>query len=314
LDQGAPLVTIGLPTYNGAAYLARSLDSLLAQDYPNFELVISDNASTDGTELIARACLKRFERLRYIRQETNVGAAANFNCTLAAASGPYFMWASDHDLWDPGFISRCVAVLEANPEAVLAYPQTMLIDEAGAPIEEMDDQIDLGQASALARYKHLIWRLVICNMIYGVARRDALAATGGFPDVLGPDHVVLARMALQGPILRVEGHLFLRRRNRPPETPDEHRSRALFDLEPTKAGERASMPAPRLFRDLRAHHLRAVQESPLSFREKLDARMATLACFHLRFHVASNLVRVLRVGARVTLQTPRLERWWGRAG
>lgn len=312
MDQRAPLVTVGLPTYNGAVYLARSLDSLLAQDYQNFELVISDNASTDATGSIARAYAERYERIRYVRQPSNLGAAANFTFVLAAASGPYFMWASDHDLWDPGFISRCVAALEANPAAVLAYPQTMLIDESDAPIEEMDDQIDVEQASALARYKHLIWRLILCNMIYGVGRRDAMAATGGFPDVFGPDHVVLARMALQGPILRVGGHLFLRRRNRPPETPDEHRNRALVDLEPSKAGARSAMPAPRLYRDLRAHHLRAVKESSLSAREKLDARMATLACFHLRFHVASNLVRVLRVTARVTRQTPRLERWWGR--
>jgi len=70
----------------------------------------------------------------------------------------------------------------------------------------MDDQIDLGQPSALARYKRLIWRLVICNMIYGVARRDALVATGGFPDVFSPDHVVLARLVLQGRVLRVGGH------------------------------------------------------------------------------------------------------------
>jgi hypothetical protein len=128
-----------------------------------------------------------------------VGAFANFNRALGMAGGAYFMWASDHDLWDTAFVSRCVAALEADPAAVLAYPKSMLIDEDGAAIEEMDDQIDLGQPTALARYKHLIWRLTICNMIYGVARREALAATGGFPDVLGPDHVVLARLVLQGP-------------------------------------------------------------------------------------------------------------------
>ncbi|HEX7498560.1 MAG TPA: glycosyltransferase family 2 protein [Candidatus Limnocylindrales bacterium] len=312
MDQRTPLVTIGIPTYNGARYLAASIDSLLSQDYPNFELVISDNCSTDDTEAIARAYVQRSDRIRYVRQEANMGAFANFNRVLGLAGGAYFMWASDHDLWDTAFVSRCVAALEADPAAVLAYPKSMLIDEDGAAIEEMDDQIDLGQLTPLARYKHLIWRLTICNMIYGVARREALAATGGFPDVLGPDHVVLARLALQGPILRVGGHLYLRRQNRPPETPDEHRRRALIDLEPSQARARAAMPALILYRDLRAHHLRAVSESSMTSRQKLDARMATLACFHMRFGVASNLVRLLRLGARATRQTARLERSWGR--
>jgi hypothetical protein len=312
LDQSARLVTIGMPAYNGGRYLAKSLDSLLNQDYPNWELVISDDCSTDETESIAGEYALKDKRIRYVRQETNLGEMANFNFTLRQAQGPYFMWAADHDLWDPTFISRCVAGLEADPSAVLAYPQCFLIDENGAAIEEMDDQIDVGQASALARYKHLIWRLVICNMVYGVARREAMVATGGYLDVLAPDRLVLARLAIQGPIVRVGGHLFLRRRNRPPETADEQRTRQLGDLNPSKAGERAVMPAPRLYRVLRDRHIRAINESSLSFAQKLDARMATLACFHMRHHVASNLVRALRVAARMTRQTACLERWWGR--
>ena len=313
MNQRPPLVSIGMPTFNGELYIARALDSLLAQDYPNLELIISDNGSTDGTEAIARDYAGRFDRVRYVRQQINLGAYANFNFVLGEATGEYFMWAADHDLHDPTFVSKCVAALEADPAAVLAYPQSYLIDENGSVIEEMDDQIDLGQPSALYRYKHLIWRLIICNMIYGVSRREAMAATGGFPDIISPDHGCLARMVLQGTVLRVGGHLFLRRRNRPPETPDEHRRRALVDLEPSKAGARASMPPARLFRDLRAHHLEGISRSSLTFREKLDARMATLACFHLRFHVASNLVRVCKLIGIVTGQTKRFDRWWGRA-
>ena len=312
MDRRVPLVTIGLPTYDGGKYLAKSLDSLLAQDYPNFEILISDNASTDATEVIARGYAERFPNIRYIRQETNLGAVANFNYVLGAAAGPYFMWASDHDLWGRAFISRCVAALEADAEAVLAYPQSMLIDEDGNELHEMDDQIDLRDASALVRYKRLIWRLTICNMIYGVGRREAMVATGGYADVLAPDRLVLARLALQGPILTVGGHLYLRRQNRPPETADESRRRQLADLSPSAASERAAMPAPRLFGLLRGLHLRAVRESSLSFTEKINAELATLACFHMRFHVASNLFRILRVGARVTRQGVRLDRCLGR--
>lgn len=312
MDQGSALVTIGMPAYNGGRFLAKSLDSLLNQDYPNWELVISDDCSTDETESIGREYARRSTRIRYVRNKSNLGEMANFNFTLGQARGPYFMWAADHDMWDPTFISSCVAALETRPDAVLAYPQSLLIDEDGSTIEEMDDQIDLEQASARDRYKHLIWRLSICNMIYGVARRDAMAATGGYMDVLAPDRLVLARLALQGKIVRTGGFLYLRRRNRPPETFDQARLRQLGDLNPATVDQRGATPAPRLFRALRDLHLVAVRQSSMSLWQKIDAQVATLACFHLRFHVASNLVRAQKGLAIITGQTPRLERWWGR--
>jgi glycosyltransferase involved in cell wall biosynthesis len=311
LDQNAPLVTIGMPTYNGAPYLAASIDALLAQDYPSFQLVSSDNCSTDGPEAIARACVQRSGLVRYVRQATNLGASANFNYALSLAQGKYFMWAADHDLWEPALISRCVAALEAFPETVLAYPQSLLIDENGAVLEEMDDQIDLGQPTALARYKHLIWRLDICYMIYGVARREALVSTGGFPDGLSPDHVVLARLVLQGPVLRVGGHLYLRRQNRAPESDVERRTRTLAALHPPMARDHASIPESRLNRDLRDLHIRAVRESSLSFIQKLDGSVATLACFRDRFGVGSGLVKMLSEVARVTRLRGRLYRQFG---
>src|SRR3954469_5368600 len=107
--------------YNGERFLAESLASLLAQDYPVFEIFISDNASTDGTEHIALAAASRDGRIRYERLEANQGAMVNFNRVLRLATGTYFMWASDHDLWEPDFISACVAALERDPDAVLAY-------------------------------------------------------------------------------------------------------------------------------------------------------------------------------------------------
>ena len=311
MGSNAPLVSIGLATYNGARFLAKSLDSLLEQDYPNWELLISDNCSTDDTEAIALAYAGRSRRIRYVRQAANLGVIANFNFVLGQATGVYFMWAADHDLWDRTFISSCVRALEADPAAVLAYPQSLLIDADGTTIEEMDDQIELGQPRALDRYKHLIWRLSICNMIYGVARRDALVATAGFADVLAADRLVLARLALQGTVLRTGGHLYLRRRNRPPETPNEARRRQLADPDPSTATERAAMPAARLFGYLRDLHLAALRKAPLTRAQKLDGTMSTLACFHMRFHVVSRRVLAIKLLARLTGQTARLERQWG---
>jgi glycosyltransferase involved in cell wall biosynthesis len=306
-----PLVTIGMPTRNGARFIARSIESLLAQDYPNWQLVISDNASTDETESIARSYAAGDDRIRYDRSPTNIGVAANFNRVLGLAEGRYFMWAADHDLWAPSLISTCVTALEARPEAVLAYPGSLLIDEQDAVIEEMDDQIELDQASALARYKRLIWRLNVCNMIYGVARRDALLATSGFAEVHSADHAVLAALVLQGPVLRVGGHLYLRRQNRPAESASENRLRALTDLAPARGADLATLPTGRLYRGLRDLHVRALRKSSLSTAEKLDGILATLDCFQQRFEVPSPTVSVLRTSARALRLRGRFDRHLG---
>ena len=310
-EESRPLVTIGMPTYNGSRFIAQSIESLLAQDYPNWLLIISDNASTDDTGSIARSYAARSDRIRYDRSPTNVGISANFNRALKLAEGRYFMWAADHDLWGPSLVSRCVAALEANPAAVLAYPGSLLIDENDAPIEEMADQIDLDQASALARYKRLIWRLAIGNLVYGVARRDALLATPGFTDVHGMDHALAAALVLQGPVLRVEGHLYLRRRNRPVESAAEHRLRALSDIDAATAATRASVSTGRLYRPLRDLHVRILRRSRLSAPEKLDAIVATYDCFAQRFEVPSPAVSMLRLAARVVRLRGRLDRHLG---
>jgi glycosyltransferase involved in cell wall biosynthesis len=311
MDQGRPVVSIGLATYNGGRFLAQSVDSLLDQDYPNWELLISDNCSTDDTETIARGYAARSDRIRYVRQGVNLGATPNFNYVLEQARGTYFMWAADHDLWEPDFVSRCVEALEADPSAVLACSACLLIDQAGKPIEEVDDHIDFDRPSALYRYKHMLWPHV-ASKIYGLFRREALVATGGFPDVLSPDRLVLLELALRGPFKKLDGLLFKSRLNREPHTVESYRRHTIEDLDPAKASVRSATPAPRLYSELRDLCLKAVEGSSLPFGEKLDARLATLYAFHMKYHVASNRVRLLRMVAKATRQMARLDRWSGR--
>ena len=288
-----PLVSIGVPTYNGERFIAESLGSLLAQDYPNIQILISDNASTDRTEQACRDAVLGDDRVRYERSSVNRGAAANFTYVMQQAVGPYFMWASDHDLWTPDFITACVSALVANPEAVLAYPETVLIDASGSRIEVMDDQIEADQASALARYKALIWRLEICNMIYGVGRLDAFKQIGVTTTAIGSDHLFLAELALRGPILRVGGERFLRRQNRPPETTSEAIDRTLTSLDPSSADSRRSLRPVSLYRELRDLHLRAIRDSSLRPWEQVDAYIWTVVCFAIRFGVAGRATQAL---------------------
>ncbi len=131
--SAAPKVSIGMPVYNGAAYISKALDSLLAQTFSDFELIISDNASIDGTDKICRRYAARDARVRYIRQDVNRGASANFSFVLDEARGEYFMWAASDDIWLPDFISECLTVISADATIGFAAPTHRVISRL-API------------------------------------------------------------------------------------------------------------------------------------------------------------------------------------
>ncbi|MEO1543162.1 MAG: glycosyltransferase family 2 protein, partial [Pseudomonadota bacterium] len=130
-----PKVTIGVPVYNGEAYLAEALDSILGQTFGDFEVIISDNASCDRTEDICRDYASRDPRITYIRQEKNAGAAPNFNLLVSLAKGKYFKWAASDDLIAPEFLASCLEALESNSNASIAMTQTRIVDEAGRELD-----------------------------------------------------------------------------------------------------------------------------------------------------------------------------------
>lgn len=293
-----PLVTVGVPTFNSGIFVRKSLESLVGQDYPNLQIIISDDGSTDDTAAICGEFAARNSNVRLCRGP-HLGERHNFNSLLGLARGEYFMWAADHDLWDARYVSCCVAALAADPEAVLAYSRTMLIDRDGRNLGLMNDGLGITQHRPLDRYRRLIWNLEWCNAIYGVMRREAIAETGGYGPTPGPDHLVLAKMAIQGTFIQVDEQLFYRRQNRPPETFDEMRIRQSGDLEPGRAGEMLKMPHGQYYRSLRDGHMRAVRRAPWSARDRLLGISATLACFADRFEVMSRPLRIARRSARM---------------
>jgi glycosyltransferase involved in cell wall biosynthesis len=123
-----PIVSIGMPVYNAEKFIKEAVDSLLAQTFKDFELIISDNASTDGTEVICREYAEKDPRIRYVRQLENHGAIANFNFVLGEAQGKYFMWAAHDDHWMPEFISASLHVLENDGQAVCVVPKVKFTD------------------------------------------------------------------------------------------------------------------------------------------------------------------------------------------
>ena len=113
-----PKVSIGLPVYNGELFLKTAIDSLLNQSYSNFELIISDNNSTDSTQRICQEYAKNDDRIRYIKQEKNIGPYPNFYFVLSQSKGKYFMWAAADDFWEPDFILKNLKVLSSNSNIV----------------------------------------------------------------------------------------------------------------------------------------------------------------------------------------------------
>jgi glycosyltransferase involved in cell wall biosynthesis len=211
-ERAAPDVTVGIPVYNGERYVAAALDSILAQSYGDFEVVISDNASTDRTAEICRAYAARDSRIRYVRQSQNIGGPRNWNAVVAlAAPTRYFKWAAANDTIQPHFLARCRAVLEADPGVVLAYSNTMLIDEAGRPVDSYRDPLRVDAPRAGDRFLQVLRTLALNNAQAGLIRRDALMATHLEGVFAGGDVALMAELALHGRYHRIAEPLFHRR-------------------------------------------------------------------------------------------------------
>ncbi len=213
MNKSKPLVSIGMPVYNGERYLAGAIDSLLAQDFDDFELIISDNASTDSTGQICEQYAARDRRIRYYRNDTNLGAAKNFHRVFELSSGKYFMWAAHDDLWEPTYINECVTALEQNPEAILCCTRLRFIDEEGEPVilgYDGDHNFDSVGLSARERVRILLSRTGWYT-IYGLMRADILRKTNLTKNVWGVDVVLLLELCLIGAFVKIQKNLFLYR-------------------------------------------------------------------------------------------------------
>ena len=215
-----PLVSIGLPVYNEERYVAETLDSLLAQDYENFEIVISDNASTDRTQEICLAYAARDPRVSYHRRATNGGAPENFNDSFRHSAGEYFTWASGHDRRAPSAIRECVQVLEVRRDVILCYPRSFLEDYTGQIVELDDDRLETTGLGTGRRLDATIRKFGRYNAFHGVIRSSALRRTRLCQPCFGPDNVLLAELSVLGLVHQIEPRLFIRTENRPPESSD----------------------------------------------------------------------------------------------
>jgi glycosyltransferase involved in cell wall biosynthesis len=212
MDREPGLVSIGVPVFNGENYLRDALNSIFRQTYERIEIIISDNGSSDATEKICRHYVSLDPRIQYFRNETNRGTSWNFNTLFSRARGEYFKWWAHDDLCDPGYISRCVDVLEREPSVVLCFAKTTIIDERGIPVREYDDQMDLRNVMPDRRFRQILFREAKgCNAIFGVMRADVLAKTKLIDRYAASDQILLAELALRGKVHQIAECLFFRR-------------------------------------------------------------------------------------------------------
>jgi len=202
-------VSIGLPVYNGERFLKAAIDAILAQTVVDFELIISDNASTDMTEKICRSY--KDPRIRYYRSETNKGAAWNYNRVFQLATGKYFKWAAHDDVIAPDFLQRCVDALDDDPSAVLCQGQIKMIDEEGIVIKNHPLRPKLQSSKPHHRFSEMMLKHHISLHIFGLIRSDTLRKTKLIDFYGGSDRVLLAHLALLGRFIELPQYLFFSR-------------------------------------------------------------------------------------------------------
>lgn len=265
MDRTAPRVSIGLPVYNGEAFLREALDSLLAQTFEDFELIISDNGSIDDTRAICRRYAARDRRIRYVRNERNLGGAWNHNAVVALASGLYFKWAAHDDVCAPTYLSQCVDVLDHDETVVLCHVRTSYFDEHGTRWEEKYPPPGDAEDAPAHRFGYLL-RTGRGDLICGVIRAEALRQTGPMGSYVGSDRILLAQLALLGRLHEIPELLFMKRRHPLSSTrqfPDSRERLAWWD--PGRAGE-ITLPN---WRRLRAYSA-SIRQTPLPPAERLS--------------------------------------------
>ena len=193
-----PRLSIGLPVYNGEDFLAESLDSLLGQTYEDFELIISDNASTDGTADICRGYAKQDSRIRYIRQPRNLGCAPNHNVLVQYARGDLFKWVSHDDLYGRELIERAIEALDEYPQVVLANCWTAMIDSSRTVTKAVRYTLDTESPRAPERFRSMLFEKG-GDDDGGVIRMEVLRRIRPYDSYYHSDRTQVTEMELQVP-------------------------------------------------------------------------------------------------------------------
>jgi|SRR5215813_5195841 len=280
--NAVPRLSIGLPVYNGEKYLAESIDALLGQTYEDFELIISDNASTDDTADICHRYGKQDSRIRYFRQPHNIGIAPNHNFAFQQSRGEMFKWASADDLYGRDLLQRCVGALDEYPDVVLAHSWTAAIDSADNVTQALEYPLATDSPRAPERFRSILFGssglfgtdsshiisagnegVIRADDSYGVIRADVLRQVARMESYWHGDQVCFVELTLHGRFYQVPDWLYFRRDHSDRATRAGTTVRArCANLDPRRAGR--LHPTARLFAECIWGYLAAVHRAPLS--------------------------------------------------
>ena len=296
MSGAVPRLSIGLPVYNGERYVAAAIQSVIDSTYTDWELNVSDNASTDGTAEIVRGFAAQDPRIRYDRNPVNIGALPNFNKVFHAARGEYFKWLAYDDVCGPEFLARCIDVLDADPSVVLCSSRFREIDQSGALIRDQPYDVVLTARAPHRRLGQLMRTKDGHPILYGVIRTETLRRTHLLAPYHGSDRALLAELTLYGRLWEIPEVLWSSR---------EHPDRSVY-VRSTMAGwdkpDGHRLPSHIVI----AMHLgRSIATAPISGTERLRCaaelagRVATRAP-ELAPVFAAEVVDALRTVARRT--------------
>jgi glycosyltransferase involved in cell wall biosynthesis len=259
--NASPRLSVGLPVYNGEDYLAESIEALLDQTYQDFELILSDNASTDGTAGICRRYAQQDSRVRYVRQPRNIGCAPNHNFVVGEARGELFKWASSDDLYARDLLDGCVGALDEDPRIVLAHCWTAIVDPASEVTKLIEYPLATTSPDPVERFRSLLFEDG-GDDDGGVIRMNVMRSIAPLGSYWHSDRTIVMEMALHGPFYMIPDWLYFRR---------EHPARALrayptarswcTNMDPRRA-DAVRHPTVRLYGEYIGAYIAAIWRSP----------------------------------------------------
>lgn len=209
-----PIVSVGIPVQNGDNYISKAIESILDQTFKDLEIIICDNASTDNTEKICQYYKHLEKRIKYIRNERNIGAGPNFNLAFKMSRGKYFKWLAHDDICSKDYIEKCYKILNKNSKIVLCHSLIDFIDAYGNRIirdYRLPKSQNINSSNVNKRFKSLISLEHFCNDIFGLIKRSELEKTKLFKSFIGSDRLLLAELSLKGKFFRIPEVLFFSR-------------------------------------------------------------------------------------------------------
>jgi glycosyltransferase involved in cell wall biosynthesis len=253
-----------MPVYNREKYVGASIEAHLNQSFGDFELILTDNCSTDRSESICRSYAEKDPRVKYYRNPRNLGAAGNYRRCWELSTGEYFRWNPSDDLVSPNLLERAVTILDHDPSVFVAYGRTKLIDSQGTVTRDFDENLHLMDDRPSERWKGVQRNLRLGNLHYGLYRADLFRKTGLLRNYNGGDFPLIAEMSLYGKFFEISDAFFYRRIHEEATTAMTSSADVMAFYDPAKRDK--------FFLYNWVHfgaNLKSIARAPISFSEKM---------------------------------------------